>query len=377
MSIVKKLVFFLFFVWSSWVFGHELSLREKIGQMLIFGFQGKEASENSPIAQAIKKYNLGGVILFDYDYQKEIFDKNIENPYQVRVLNHKLQSITEKANKNHHRPSLPLLISVDYEGGEVNRLSEEYGFPMTYSAKKMGQMTKSEVAHQAKSMAETLNASGFNLDFAPDIDVDVNPDNPIIGKLERSFSSNPELVSQYASIFSAAFKNKGIACAYKHFPGHGSSSTDSHLGFVDVTATWTKSELLPFQHQLASPNHCNIIMSAHVVNRNLDASGLPATLSYPILTKILRHQLKFDGVIISDDMQMKAIADNYGLKQALTKAINAGVDMFIFGNQLVDTPQDPKEVIDIIEKQVQKGKISKKRINDAYQRIVKLKKILV
>ena len=223
------------------------------------------------------------------------------------------------------------------------------------------------------SSIKSRHEAGFNLNFAPVLDVNVNPNNPVIGKIERSFSSDATTVSSYASIYSRHFLNQKIQCVYKHFPGHGSSTEDSHLGFVDVSDTWQSYELNPYQQLLNSNQSCGVIMTAHIVNRQLDESGLPATLSRTILTHLLRKQLNFKGVIITDDMQMKAISDHYGLEQALVLAINAGADMLIFGNNLSVEPQDPEQLIDIIEAKVLSGDINPERINDAYQHIRALK----
>lgn len=374
MTILKRLLLLGLLCWSGLSFPVEISLEQKIGQMLIIGFDGQFINAHSPIAISIAENNLGGIILFDFNSKTKKYGKNIVSKEQVTTLNKQLQHVTQVANRAHHREDLPLLISVDYEGGKVNRLQESYGFPKTVSAKEISTMTAEKANAFANAMANTLKASGFNLDFAPVLDVNVNPDNPVIGQLERSFSEIPEVVADYAHIFSTNFRAQGVQCAYKHFPGHGSSSSDSHLGFVDVTDTWSAQELIPYQQLLAKPQHCGIIMTAHIINRQLDDSGLPATLSRPILTGILRDQLKFDGVVITDDMQMKAIAGNYGLENALTMAINAGADMLIFGNQLTETDQDPKEIIQIIMKKVAEGEISEDRINEAYQRISNFKK---
>lgn len=352
------------------------SLRDKIGQMLLIGFDGKQINAQSEIVKIIEKDNIGGVILFDYNQQTKTFDKNIESPSQVKQLNHDLQYITQQANLKHHRPNLPLLISVDYEGGLVTRLSKKYGFPETLSAAAIGKGNSIDAESNALLMTQTLIKAGFNLDFAPELDVNVNPDNPVIAKKERSFSSNPAVVTRMAELYSRHFLKERIQCAYKHFPGHGSSTADSHLGFVDVTDTWKTYELEPYQNLLNKNTACGVIMSAHIVNRQLDNSGLPATLSHKILTDLLRHQLHFKGVIITDDMQMKAISDHYGLEQSLVLAINAGADMFIFGNALSAKKQDPEELINIIEAKVQAGEISQERINEAYQHIVTLKKSL-
>lgn len=355
----------------------EVSLRDKIGQMLIIGFDGKTVNSNSPVIKAINEDNIGGVILFDYNQRTNTFDKNIANPIQVKELNHRLQLSNWRANKDHHRPQLPLLISVDYEGGEVDRLSKEYGFPETVAAELVGKMGLDEAGQIANTMGRTLESAGFNLNFAPDLDVNINPNNPIIAKKKRSFSTNPAEVASYGRLFSRYFLQHGVQCAYKHFPGHGSSNADSHLGFVDVTDTWQESELQPFKLLPRSDETCGMIMTAHIVNRNLDKSGLPATLSHRVLTELLRQQLQFDGVIITDDMQMKAISANFVLEDALTLAINAGADMFIFGNQLSESTQDPKLVIDIIEAKVKAGEIKESRIDEAYRHITAFKRSVI
>ncbi|MBA2652622.1 MAG: glycoside hydrolase family 3 protein [Tatlockia sp.] len=356
---------------------HEVSLRDKIGQMLLIGFDGKNVNAKSEIVKSIEKDNIGGVILFDYNSTTKTYGRNIESPEQVKQLNSDLQYFTKKANLKHHRSKLPLLISVDYEGGKVIRLAERYGFPPTLSAAVVGKRSFEEAEATAKAMAQTLKEAGFNLNFAPVLDVNVNPDNPIIGQKERSFSADPAMVERYAGIYSRHFLNQKIQCVYKHFPGHGSSTEDSHLGFVDVTDTWQTYELEPYQHLLNSKESCGVVMSAHIVNRKLDETGLPATLSHKILTDLLRQKLHFNGVIITDDMQMKAISDNYELEQALVLTINAGADVLIFGNNLTVKPQNPQHLIDIIEAKVLTGEISPKRINEAYQHIVALKKTIV
>lgn len=353
--------------------GSKVSLRDKIGQMLIMGFDGKTVNGQSAIIKAIDKDNIGGVLLFDYDYNTKTYDKNIESPNQLKQLTSDLQSFTTQLNLKHHRPQLPLLISVDYEGGQVNRLKEEYGFPPTLSAEKVGRRSASKAEQSAEAMAVTLNNAGINLDFAPVLDLNVNPDNPIIGKKERSFSADPLKAAQYAAIYSRHFINKKIQCAYKHFPGHGSSLADSHLGFVDVTETWQSYELDPYKNLLNHDSSCGVVMTAHIVNRQLDETGLPATLSHKILTGLLRKQLHFNGIIVSDDMHMKAITDNYTLDHALVLTINAGTDMLIFGNNLAQKPEEPEKLIDIIEAKVLNGEISEERINQAYQRIMRLK----
>ncbi|MGE3920592.1 MAG: glycoside hydrolase family 3 N-terminal domain-containing protein [Gammaproteobacteria bacterium] len=373
---LRTLLLLIGLAFSPIALGNQISLDDKIGQMIIIGFEGNEVSKNSPIIQMIENDNIGGVILFDYNRKTKQYDKNIESPTQVQHLNQKLQFFTQLANFTHHRPVLPLLISVDYEGGAVNRLKKDADFPDISSAAEIAKLGPTKAKQIAESMALTLSTMGFNLDFAPILDVNTNPDNPIIGKLERSFSSAPDEVTTYGKIFSNMFLHYGVQCAYKHFPGHGSSTTDSHLGYVDVTSSWKPLELKPYQALLNTQHACGMVMTAHIVNKQLDESGLPATLSHKILTGVLRNQLKFQGVIITDDMQMKAISENYSLDKALVLAVNAGADMLIFGNQLSDEPQDPKEIINIIETKVKNGEISQSRIDEAYQHIITLKQSL-
>ncbi|OGV35596.1 MAG: glycosyl hydrolase [Legionellales bacterium RIFCSPHIGHO2_12_FULL_35_11] len=353
---------------------NKTSLREKIGQMLLIGFEGSQIEDYSWIVRQINEYGIGGVILFDYNFKTKTFEKNIVSPDQVKKLNSDLVRYNSLANKKNSRADIPLLISVDYEGGKVNRLKESYGFPKTFSAQEVGLMPENNIKKISLDMAVTLSDVGFNLAFAPILDVNINKDNPILGSLGRCFSSDPKVVAKIAQIYEKSFAEKNIRSSFKHFPGHGSSSGDSHLGFVDVTDSWQVEEIEPYQI-IFKENITDkfMIMTAHIINRKLDDSGLPATLSYKVLTELLRSELGFSGVIISDDMQMKAIADEYSLEESIILSINAGVDMFIFGNQLSDEPVNIGKIIDIIENNIEQGIIKEARIADAYARILRFK----
>jgi beta-N-acetylhexosaminidase len=346
-----------------------MQLRNKLAQLFIVGFEGTEWSTQSALHKFIQQFGLGGVILFDYNMTTKNHDKNIISPEQVRALNHEIQ----RANPN----DLPLYIAIDYEGGSVNRLKSEKGFPLTIAADMFAELSNQEAELWARQMAGTLKDLGFNLNFAPVVDVNVNIDNPILGKLGRCFSANPKEVIRCAKIVAEALLKHKIQCSYKHFPGHGSSRADSHLGFVDVTDTWQSLELEPYKELLQHQNLWGMVMTAHVINRVLDPSGVPATLSKPILTGLLRNHLKFDGIIISDDLQMKAISDAYGLEEALVMSLNAGADMFIIGNQLSDSPQDIFECILALERQVNLGNISMMRVDEACNRVLQSKQNLL
>ncbi len=351
------------------------TLKEKIGQMLLVGFPGDAVQANDSVVQAILTHQLGGVILYNKDFQTK-GPRNITNPQQLKQLTQDLQRYARQAAGENHRDDYPLLIGIDYEGGKVNNLPPEKGFPETSSAAQIGTASIAEANKAAQSMAKTLQTLGINLDFAPVVDVNINPQNPIIAKYGRSFSEDPSKVVTYAQIYAKAFHDHGILCTYKHFPGHGSATGDTHKNFVDVTQTWTKTELIPYQKLMHQPDSCPLIMTAHITNRKLDLAGYPASLSQAMTTNLLRNQLHFRGLVITDDLQMKAIADHYDLASIVRLAINAGADLLMFSNQLAKTPVMPDEIIDAIYTQVQSGKIARERIDQAYGRIVALKRAM-
>ena len=337
--------------------------------MLIIGFSGLELHDDSPVVSWIKRDGLGGVLLFDVDLQAKTAGKNLKSTAQIKQLNHDLQQCAEMAGN-----SLPLLIAIDYEGGAVDRLSQIPGCKKSMKACEQADLSVDAFQMEAVNMASTLKELGFNLNFAPVVDLNLNDQQGIIGTLGRSFSENPAVVARLAQTFVDAFRESGILCSYKHFPGHGSAVGDTHQGFVDVTDTFQPSELEPYAALFDNMKWPVMVMTAHVINRVLDNSGLPATLSYPILTELLRHQLGFDGVVVSDDLQMQAISHHYSIDEALALTINAGADMVIFGNQWGTITAT--DVIDRIERLVLSGVIPLERIDEAYRRIAHLKQAL-
>ena len=338
------------------------SLSIKIGQLLMIGFRGMDAREGSAIEADIRERRIGGVVLFDYDVQSKSPLRNIESPEQLRRLTAELQQ----------RSSIPLLVAIDQEGGRVCRLKPARGFPPTVSAASLGRLDNADTTRQvAGSTAALLKSLGINMNFAPDVDLNVNPNNPVIGKLDRSFSANSDVVMRQARLFVDAFHRQGVIAVLKHFPGHGSSTTDTHKDFTDVTATWSKKELDPYR-KLIRQGYDDPVMTAHVFNARLD-SLYPATLSKATVSGLLRSELGFRGVVISDDMQMKAIADRYGLDEAIRLAIDAGVDMLLFGNNVSYDPAIAEHATGIIRHFVEKGVISAERIDASYRRIMALK----
>lgn len=337
-------------------------LEIKIGQMIMVGFRGLAVNDHSPIIQDIRKRHIGGVILFDYDVPSQSPVRNITSGAQLKELTGELSQAS----------TIPLFIAIDQEGGRVSRLKEKFGFPPSVSAHYLGSVNNLEITRRsAEQTAQTLSAHGINLNFAPVVDLNINPQNPVIGRLERSFSDSPDVVINHAVTLIDAFHKYSILSAVKHFPGHGSSTADSHKGFVDVTTTWKPKEIKPFRVIIES-GKCDMIMTAHLFNATLDPQW-PATLSPYILKRILRGNFHFDGVVISDDMQMKAITDSYSLETTIKRALIAGIDILLFANNSTYDEDIAERAVIIIKNLISDGSISVQRIDKSYDRIMKLK----
>lgn len=332
-----------------------------IGQMFMLGFNGIEVDDNHWIAQAIREEQLGGVILFDRNVDGSV--QNIISSAQLQELTATLQGYVRE----------PLLISIDQEGGQVCRLKERDGFPATVSAKTFAGYDPQQAAATAEAMAATLVTHGINFNLAPVVDLDLNPENPIIGRYQRSLGADPDDVVRSAWILIEAHHQQKIGCCLKHFPGHGSATADSHLGFVDTTGDWQEQELLPFS-RLIDDGFSDAVMTAHVINRQLDPQGIPATLSSPVISGLLREKLGFTGVTVTDDLQMKAITRQWGYAEAVRLAVLAGVDLLIVGNNL-DRREDALKVgRQCIEGMLDRGEIDGDYIQACLQRIAILKK---
>ncbi len=338
-------------------------LEKKLAQMLMPGFPGTSIAENSPIASHIRDFGVGGVVLFDNDPLLQVTERNIISPEQLSELTGQLHSLA----------ATPLFVSVDQEGGRVSRLKENRGFPPSFSAKNLGALNDPAFTEKvSEATARTLVKYGINLNLAPVVDVDLNPLNLVIGAKERSFSSDPKAVAAQAAAFIKGQHRHNIITCLKHFPGHGSSSNDSHLGLVDVTDNWSEIELIPYR-DIISSGLCDMVMTAHTFNRNIDTE-FPATLSKKTIDGILRKKLKFDGLVLSDDLYMGAIARHYHYENAVLLAINAGVDMLIIANDKVYEPDMIPRTVDFLAKNVRNGSIAESRINEACRRIMSVKR---
>lgn len=370
--IVLPLISLLFVVTTFRAHAQEVSLDDKIGQLLVVGFLGSEPS--SSVVEAIGTYRIGGVIFFDVNLSDKLprggyGRRNIESPEQTLQLVDSLQKLA-------HTAGIPeLFIAIDQEGGRVNRLKTKYGFAPSVSAAYQGRIGRADTTRKYAALtAQTLSGLGINIDFAPCVDLAVNPHNPIIAGVERAFGSDTKSVMFHSRIWVEELGRKRILTSLKHFPGHGSSIADSHLGLADVTKTWSAVELEPYRAFIAD-GYDDIVMVGHLFNSHLDPI-YPSSLSKATID-ILRHDMNYDGVIATDDMNMGAIVQNYSLEKALELALNAGVDMIVMGNNAAVFEVDLVErTVTIIKELVRSGAVSQQTIDAAYERIMTLKERL-
>ncbi|MCX8490961.1 MAG: glycoside hydrolase family 3 protein [Cyclobacteriaceae bacterium] len=334
------------------------SLGIKIGQMILMGIP--YAKVDTMILEEVRKGNVGAIILFE---------KNIPQKPSVFADLKKIIWTYQKA------APYPIFVSIDQEGGKVNRLKEKYGFTRSITARATGKSKSLDSARfYGEATAATLAGLGFNVNFAPCVDVAVEPTNPVIVKSERSYSPNEDTVTLMAGEFIKQHRKYGVVTVLKHFPGHGSSKKDSHYGVADVTKSWTPRELKPYKALLDS-GLVDGVMSCHIVNKKLDKLGLPGTLSNEMLGRMLRKNLGYEGVVFSDDMQMEAITKQYGLDESIKMAILAGVDVLCFANNVPGSQKvSPQRIFAVIRDAVANGQISAQRIDESYQRIIELKK---
>lgn len=332
---------------------HAQSLEEKIGQMIMLGLPTSQAAKDTMIYD-IQNRNLGGILMFAY---------NISSPSQIRALNYELQLYAET----------PLFISVDQEGGIVARLDEQNGYRETYSNYTLGYEFNSEdsTRAQAQLMSHWLSEAGFTVNLAPVVDLNINSQSPAIGKLKRSFSDDAYKVYEHASWFSDEFHKNHITTALKHYPGHGSAVDDSHNGFTDITSTWLDKELDPYAF-LINNGYRDMVMTGHLFKADWD-SVYPTSLSYNAITTILRDSLGFEGVVISDELFMKAIKNNYGFDEAVIQTIKAGTDILLFSTNLYQDQSLTAYIIKLISTEINDGNLDSELIDLAYNRIRALK----
>jgi beta-N-acetylhexosaminidase len=324
------------------------TLREKVGQMFLVGCQRESLTRDEQLIFA--EYQFGGFILFK---------RNCAEPAQMVQL---CRNLWDSADAE-----MPLFIAIDQEGGRVHRLPDPFThFP---AAARVGEKSSADLARRlGRGAAEELKLVGINLNFAPVLDVDSNPANPVIG--DRAFGSDPQQVIEISSSWTQGLRDGGIIACAKHFPGHGDTETDSHveLPIVKKTLDELKTvELPPFAH--ACRTRIDSLMTAHVLYPALDAK-FPATLSEPIVTGLLRHQLGYDGVVFSDDMEMKAISANYRVEEATVHAVHAGVDMLLYCHEVAEALQ----AFEFLCNEVERDPVLRARVEESHRRTTDLKR---
>jgi beta-N-acetylhexosaminidase len=336
-----------------------IPLRQRIARLLVVGFRGLRVGADDWIAQAIAVDGLGGVILFDKDRVQAT--RNVRTPRQVTRLVADLDALA---------PARRLIVAIDQEGGQVTRLSPGNGFPAVASEAAIGAKPDADVRAWADGIAGTLSNVGVNLNLAPVVDLNVNPRNPAIGALGRAFSADPAVVANDAALEIQAHRVAKVRTTLKHFPGLGSATSNTDFGVADVTATWTRKELEPYQALLAQ-GLVDVIMAGHVVNGQIDRSA-PASLSRGTVTDLLRNELGWDGLVITDDLQAGAITKAFGAEDAVALALEAGNDLLLFANQQVYDEDIATKAIDLIEGFVRSGRIAEARIDRSYARATSL-----
>jgi beta-N-acetylhexosaminidase len=344
------------------------TLGRDAGRIVMSGFRGTSVASTGRFAEDVRAGRVGGVVLFDEDRSPwppgdPQPHRNIVSAAQVRDLVSGLRALAPE----------PILVAVDQEGGRVARLSERNGFPPTPSARELGRAGDlHRTAREADAIASTLAGLGIDLNFAPVVDLDLNPAGQAIGAAERSYSPDPEVVTAHARAFIRAHRERGVSTVLKHFPGHGSAADDSHVAMADVTTTWSSDELVPYR-TLISEGLVDAVMTAHVVHRGLDPDW-PATLSSAVVEGILRTDLGFGGVVFTDDLQMGAIAGEHGLETVVRRSLLAGADVLLFANNspgVFDEEAGPRAVATIIEL-VERGDIPAERVAEAAERTRRL-----
>ncbi len=329
-----------------------MSLQEKVGQVMLIGFDG--TSLTPELREAIETLHVGGVILYD---------RNIASPQQLTRLNADLQQVARA------RGMPGLFIAIDQEGGTVARLKEDAGFTEFPSAMAIAASPDSanNARRVAQAMAAEMHAVGINLDFAPDLDVNNNPANPVISM--RSFGSDPTRVAELGVAFADGLQSSGVLAVGKHFPGHGDTAVDSHVALPTVPHDRTRLERVEFvPFRAAMRANVAGIMSAHITFPAIDSTpGLAATLSSHALTHLLRGEMQYDGLIFTDELTMGALGTSgYGAPVASATALRAGADVLLFQRNYVLHRQAQEMILEWTER----GNIPEARLDDAVRRVL-------
>lgn len=333
---------------------------EKIGQKIMVGFYGTSPNdvEVKQIIKLAEKGLIGGVILFGY---------NIKSKEQVRTLINALKAKTK----------YPLIVAIDQEGGKVQRLRFT-DYKSAYDV--ANSMSPQEARSYYAEMAAELKDCGFNCNFGPVVDLHLE-NSSAIGKLKRAFCHKADTITKYATAFIKGHHEHGIITSLKHYPGHGLAQKDSHKGIVDITDSHDVKERIPFQ-ELVGKRFNDMVMVGHLMHRDIDAT-YPTSLSKAFITDRLRNEDNFQGIVITDDLHMGAIQSQFGFQDTILKAVDAGVDILMFSNNMEANQSNNKfdpdnllaiKIIKVINNALKSGKLNLEQIDESFQRIIRLKK---
>ena len=337
------------------------SVETMAGAMIMVGFRGTSAP--SSVLDAVAAGRIGGIILFDGN-RKTGQPYNIESPEQLKRLVASLQDASSGL----------LFVAVDQEGGRVRRLKPERGFFPLPSAEDMGRMDVEKVRELGFCAGREMASLGINVDLAPVVDIRRSSQSPGLGDAGRLFGSDAETVTQHALAFSEGLYRAGVLPALKHFPGLGSAGKDSHVDLPDVTDSWSSEELLPYAEAFRR-DWPGMVLVAHIFHRDLD-SRLPSSLSPAVGEDLLRDSLGWNGVVISDDLQMGAVAKR-SLEERVRLAVLAGNDILLFGNNLSYDPLLHDKVFQALMHLVREGAVSVQRLEASWRRIEVMKRRLL
>lgn len=322
----------------------------KLGQLFFIGIEGTDLQPHE--VDFIIQNNIGGVILFD---------RNLESPEQIYRLCTEIQSLRERTVEK-----LPLFIGTDMEGGRVMRLKEP--FTKWPALKKLGDLDSTTLSFKfGQCMGSELKSVGINVNFAPCTDTLTNPDNPVIG--DRALSSDFEAVGKHASALVRGYIKSGIIACAKHFPGHGNTSVDSHLELPKEATTMEQlleGELQPFKKVFRA--RLEMVMTGHLLFENIDAEN-PATFSTKFLKDLLRDDFRYQNIVVTDDLDMKALASHYPEDEIPVRALQAGCNMLLYCNDFSKPPM----ALEALEKAIKDHKIDMAHIDDSYQKVIQLK----
>lgn len=331
---------------------------DMLGQMLLIGFHGK-----TPNARDVKRARahlaagrIGGVIFMG---------RNIGSSDQVKALTRSFQAAAPKGK--------PPFIGVDQEGGRVQRLGPQRGYRRYPTAQALGRGSVATARETYGRLAGGIARHGFNLNFGPVVDLNLNRRNPVIARLRRSYGADPQRVTDFAAAFVHAHRANGVLTSAKHFPGHGSSWTDSHKDFVDLTKTWRPVELAPYR-ALARAGLLDAIMVGHLYHPRFSPKGrLPTTLSPAAIRGAIRQGLGFDGLVITDDLEMDAVSEHFHFDDTVVRSIAAGNDVLMMTNGKSYDARLPQRVLRIVQKALKDGRLTVAMLRESFGRIMRAK----